>query len=97
MHVSLAVDITAEPDVRQFQSSKEIHGTATVHDLKSGSVYTIYRYTGTANVPSHAPFATGATATHTFTASSTTYTWADPTTFSSHSATYYVAARGTKY
>ena len=67
--MSLAVDITAEPDVRQFQSAKEIHGTATVHDLKSGSVYTIYRYTGTANVPSHAPFATGAVSHRSFTSS----------------------------
>jgi len=88
--VSLAVDITREPDVRQFQKASRVHGTATVRDLTAGKKYTIYRYAGTESVPEGPPFSS----THSFgfTAKGETYTWEDSLPFSSHSATYYVAA-----
>ena len=91
VHASLAVDITAEPDVRQFQKATQIHGTVTAHGLTAGSTYSIYRYPDTASVPAGPPFAAGASHTHKFTATADTFTWADPNTFSSHSATYYLA------
>ena len=94
VHASLAVDITAEPDVRQFQKATQIHGTVTAHGLTAGSTYSIYRYPDTASVPAGPPFAAGASHTHKFTATADTFTWADPNTFSSHSATYYLAAAG---
>ena len=94
LRTSLAVDITAEPDVRQFQKAKQIHGTVTSHGLTAGSSYTIYRYKDTASVPAGPPFAAGASAKHSFTATSDTFTWADPNSFSSHSATYYVTVGG---
>jgi len=94
--VSLEVDITAEPDVREHQRAKKIHGTATVRGLTSGSTYTLYRYGSTADVPASRPYGLHAETSHTFVAKGETYTYADPETFSSHSATYYVAAVGTK-
>jgi hypothetical protein len=96
LKVSLAVDITAEPNVRTYQRATQIHGTATVHGLTAGKTYTIYRYASTEAVPSGPPFAAAAAYTHTFTAAGATYTYEDPTSFSSHSATYYVAAEGNK-
>lgn len=92
--VSLAVDITREPDVRERMQPTDIHGTATVRGLTSGATYTLYRYASTADVPSSAPFGAKAEASHTFVASGENYVYADPKAFSSHSATYYVAAPG---
>ena len=92
--VSLAVDITKEPDVRQYQKATAVHGTITVSGLMSGKTYSIFRYANTEAVPEGPPFANKAEATHTFVASNGTYTYQDPKTFSSHSATYYLAAPG---
>lgn len=92
--VSLAVDITKEPDVRQYQKATAVHGTVTVSGLMSGKTYSIFRYANTETVPEGPPFANKAEATHTFVAQGETYTYQDPKTFSSHSATYYLAAPG---
>ena len=92
--VSLAVDFTYEPDVREFERPVEVHGTATVHGLTKGDTYTLYRFASTESLPAGPPFAPAAEASHTFVAQGPTYVYNDPKTFSSHSATYYVAAEG---
>lgn len=89
--VSLSVDIQYEHNVRSGESAKHVHGKVTVSGLKSGTAYTIYRYKSTADLPSGPPF-TNAQFTKDFTATGATYTWADPNTFQSNSATYYLAA-----
>eukprot|EP01065_Artemidia_motanka_P017447 TRINITY_DN2091_c0_g1_i1.p1 TRINITY_DN2091_c0_g1~~TRINITY_DN2091_c0_g1_i1.p1 ORF type:complete len:355 (+),score=143.35 TRINITY_DN2091_c0_g1_i1:67-1131(+) len=91
--VSLDVNIQSEPDVRVGMPPKAIKGTVTVSGLQAGKTYTIYRYGSTAKVPASAPFA-GADHTHSFTASGASYKYADPNTFMSNSATYYVASEG---
>jgi len=90
--VSLSVDITKEPNVRSGSRPSQIHGKVTVTGLTSGTSYTIYRYKSTADLPSKQPFAPNAEYTTDFVASGTSYTWSDPHTFASNSATYYLAA-----
>ena len=64
----------------------------TVAGLTPGSKYALYRYNGTASVPSGPPFAPGAAIVTPFTAAASTWFYADPVTFLSSSATYYLAA-----
>jgi hypothetical protein len=90
--VSLTVDITQEPNVRSHGRAKAIHGTVEVSGLQSGNKYEVYRFSGTNNLPSKAPF-TGYEHKTEFTATSTTHTFEDPNTFMSNSATYYVAVK----
>jgi len=92
LKVSLSVDITEEPNVRSGSRPKAIHGKVTVYGLTSGKKYTIYRYKSTADLPSKKPFGPSAESTHDFTASGASYTYSDPSTFMSNSATYYLAA-----
>lgn len=89
--VSLTVDITGEPNIRSWQRAKAVHGTVEVSDLEAGKEYVLYRFSGTANLPKKAPF-TGYEHKTPFTASGSTWTFKDPNTFMSNSATYYVAA-----
>jgi hypothetical protein len=89
--VSLSVDITSEPNVRSWQKASQIHGTATVSGLTAGQKYALFRYSGTQSLPSAAPF-TGYERKTAFTATGSTWTYKDPHTFASNSATYYIAA-----
>ncbi len=90
--VSLSVDLTYEPDVREHERPVDIHGTATVHGLTKGETYKLYRYASTAALPAGPPFENNAESVHTFLAKGPMYVYEDPKTFSSHSATYYIAA-----
>jgi len=89
--VSLEVDITEEPNVRQSGRAKAVHGSVTVSGLQSGKKYTLYRYAGTDTLPKSAPFS-GAEHETPFTATGSTWTFQDPNTFMSNTAVYYVAA-----
>jgi hypothetical protein len=90
--ISLQVDILTEPNIRQGDPPKPIHGTVTVSGLSAGSQYTLFRFNSTKNLPSRPPFAPTAEYTTDFTASSSTWKFQDPHTFMSNSATYYLAA-----
>jgi len=93
--VSLTVDITQEPNVRNFWiSPKEVHGTVEVTGLTASQNYVLYRFSGTENLPSQAPW-TGYEHQTPFTASSDTWTFQDPNTFMSNTATYYIAVEAT--
>lgn len=89
--VSLTVDLTAEPNIRRWSRATKVHGTVEVSSLVAGGSYSIYRYSGTANLPAQAPF-TGYEQKYDFTATDSTYTLSDPNTFMSDTATYYIAA-----
>jgi len=89
--VSLTVDTTAEPNVRNFWvRPSDLHGTVEVSGLTAGNSYVLYRFSGTENLPSQAPW-TGYEHMTPFTASGSTWTFQDPDTFKSNSATYYIA------
>jgi hypothetical protein len=90
--VSLKVDIVEEPNVRSGDKPTAVHGEVTVSGLKAGTKYTLYRYGSTEALPNAQPFEKGAEYTHTFVASGATWTYKDPTSFLSNSATYYLAA-----
>lgn len=91
--VALQVDIQQEPNVRMMQRPIDVHGTITVSGLRmNGSEYVLYRYDNTDDVPLRAPYnTTAAVMVTTFRATNETFTYKDPSPFSSHSATYYVA------
>ena len=82
----------AQPDVRQGAAPAALHGNVTVSGLTPGSFYVLYRYNGTDTLPAGPPFSVGAAYTTPFTAKAATWTFADPVTFASNSATYYLAA-----
>lgn len=90
--VSLMVDITYEPNVRNRERASQVHGKVTVSGLTSGTSYTLFRYGSTADLPSGPPFAPKAEHTKDFVATGPTWTYSDPNTFASNSATYYLAA-----
>jgi len=87
--VSLFVNNQQEPDTRQGQLPEPVHGTVTVSDLITGHAYALYRYEGTASLPTDGT--AGATAKHTtpFTASNSTWIYEDKIPFLSNTATYY--------
>lgn len=87
--VNLVVDIDEEPNVRSGARPKQVHGKVTVNGLTTGNSYSIYRYNSTSSLPSGPPFKGGI---HTFKATASTYTYADPNTFASNTAVYYLAA-----
>merc|ERR550514_2713527 len=88
--VTLEIPDTSEPNVRGWSSPSNLHGTVTVSGLKAGQDYVLYRYSGTDSLPSKAPF-TGYEDMTTFTAKGSTFTYNDPKSFKSNSATYYLA------
>lgn len=89
--VSLTVDITSEPNVRYlWNRPKAIHGIVEVSGLTTGKSYVLYRFSGTENLPSKAPW-TGYEHMTPFTASGSTWIFQDPNTFMSNTAAYYIA------
>ena len=58
--VSLTVDSYQEPNVRSFQKPSQLHATATVHGLKAGQAYSLYRFNSTELLPAAQPFASNA-------------------------------------
>ena len=92
--VSLSTEgSTQEPDTRVGETPVPFHGTVLVQNLTAGSSYVIYRYNGTDTLPLGPPFAkTKFQYSTPFKATSDTFTWKDPNTFLSNTATYYIAA-----
>jgi len=88
--VSLMVDIQEEPNIRSYSRPSAVHGTVEVTALTKGYQYALYRFSGTANLPRQAPY-TGYEHKTSFTAAGSSWTYQDPNTFLSNSATYYVA------
>ena len=64
---------------------------ATVADLVKEYWYVVYRYEGTENLPIAPPFDVGYTLKVRFRAMGSSHTFADPHSFSSDSAVYWVA------
>ena len=81
----------SEPDVRTGQPPVPLNGTVVVSELTPGSEYVLYRYNSSANLPQRPPFADSAEIVTPFTATSSSWTFADPATFPSDGATYYIA------
>lgn len=90
LRVVLDVDRQDEPDVRFFQRAVELHGTVTVYGLKAGGKYMLYRYKGTAALPS-SNFDKGYEFKTPFEAKGEIWVYQDPHPFMSNGATYYVA------
>ena len=91
--VSLATDgAVSEPDVRTGAAPAALHGAVTVSGLKAGGAYALYRFNTTAALPASPPFAPTADTVTPFTAAGPTWTYADPKTFPSNTAVYYLAA-----
>ena len=80
-----------EPDVRNGEPAIALNGTVTVLGLTPGKAYILYRYNSTAALPASAPWAPTAEIATPFTATASQWVYADPTTFPSDEATYYVA------
>lgn len=74
----------SEPDIRAGAKPNQIKGTLYVRDLEIGATYKIYRW-GLEDAFTY----TQTFVQSTFVATDTTFTFADPSTFSSDSATYY--------
>lgn len=94
MPVTLDVDKQVEANVRMWASPDELHGKVTVSGLTAGHGYTLYRYGSTESFPTGSDLS-GYEHKQQFTAEGTTWTYEDPNTFSSHSATYYLAVPDT--
>lgn len=81
-----------EPNVRSGETPVPLNGTVTVSGLTPGKAYILYRYNATLALPAlGAPWAPSAEAATPFTAAAPTWVYADPLTFPSDGATYYVA------
>eukprot|EP00040_Diaphanoeca_grandis_P024980 m.137984 g.137984 ORF g.137984 m.137984 type:complete len:353 (-) comp29965_c0_seq1:60-1118(-) len=87
--VSLSVNNQQEPDTRMGQLPTPVLGVVTATSLTPGKRYTLYRYEGTATLPTDGT--PGSTAKHTvpFTASTPTWVYNDKVPFLSNTATYY--------
>ena len=84
---------TQEPDTRVGETAVPFHGTVLIQNLTVGGSYVIYRYNGTDTLPLGPPFAkTKFQYSTPFKATSESFTWKDPKTFMSNTATYYLAA-----
>ena len=93
--VSLTVNTTAEPDVRRGEDPAWLRGEVEVvlPEAAAGNI-TLYRFTGTGNLPAGPPFGPGADKVVSLevpTAGATSLTWADPDPFLSNKAVYYLA------
>lgn len=86
----LAVNLFDEPDVYAGAPPTQLEGTITVSELTPGTDYTLYRWNDYHNVPTDTEYADSAyTSKHTFTATSSTYVYADPAGIESSETTYY--------
>lgn len=84
--LSLSIDPwKREPDTRTGASPTDITGTLTAAGLTAGSKYDIYRWDSVNDAFTYSDHYK----INTFTASSDTFVFQDPQTFSSDSATYY--------
>lgn len=84
--LSLSIDPSAqEPDTRTGSKPNQITGTVTATGLTSGSKYAIYRWNSVKDAFTYSDDHKIST----FTATSDTHVFKDPSTFSSDSATYY--------
>ena len=93
--VALSTDgAVYEPNVRSWERASELHANLTVSGLTAGESYSLFRYDGTAALPSTVASA-AATASRKvdFTASGSSWAHADPHTFKSDQAVYYLATR----
>ena len=89
--VSLSTDgAVSEPDVRMGQPPSNLKGEVTVTGLTAGSSYILYRFLGTDALPKGPDFSAGFQYKTPFTAAGPSWTHADPHTFLSSSAVYYV-------
>lgn len=88
--VVLNVDTQNEPNIRVWQRAKDLHGTVTVSGLVAGQNYALYRFGSTASLPTGSSLE-GYEHKTPFTADGETWTYKDPNSFKSSSATYYVA------
>ena len=83
----------SEPNVRMGAPPANLHGDVWVSGLTAGASYAIYRYNATALLPFGPPFENTAFEVRTpFVASGATFHFADPKTFLSNTAVYYIAA-----
>ena len=80
----------SEPDTRQGTPPSALSGSVIVSGLTAGQSYLLLRYNGTATLPAGPPFVGYAIRTP-FTASNSTWSYDDPATFLSNTATYYIA------
>jgi hypothetical protein len=90
LRVVLDVDRQDEPDVRMWQRAVDLHGTVRVFGLQKGGNYILYRYKGTASLPSSA-FDSSYEHKVPFQAKDETWTYNDPQPMISSGAYYYVA------
>ncbi len=81
----------SEPNIRSGQPAVALSGTVTVYGLTPGANYVLYRYDSTDALPSGPPYNVGFDTATPFTAKAANWTYADPKTFLSSSAVYYVA------
>ena len=87
---------SSEPNTRNGEKPTMLSGAVTVSGLTAGKAYTLYRFNSTANLPSGPPFETAAwESKKAFDASGSTWSYEDPRSFSSASATYYIAVEAT--
>lgn len=89
--VTLNVDSQSEPQIRKWAAPSRLHGTVTVSGLAEGETYTLYRYGSTEALPSIGGSLEGYEYKTEFTAEAAIWTYMDPQTFMSNSATYYIA------
>eukprot|EP01062_Namystynia_karyoxenos_P082077 TRINITY_DN916_c0_g1_i4.p1 TRINITY_DN916_c0_g1~~TRINITY_DN916_c0_g1_i4.p1 ORF type:complete len:367 (+),score=124.32 TRINITY_DN916_c0_g1_i4:83-1102(+) len=82
--LSLDVDSPEEPDTRAGRQPGTLHGTVSARGLKAGAKYVIHRWDSVESA-----FDYSASSTHSFTASSDTFTWQDPKGIVSNGVTYY--------
>jgi len=90
--VILGVDSQSEPNIRSSWGGDAValRGTVTVSGLTAGNNYVLYRYGSTATLPTGSS-TEGYEHKTPFTADGSTWIFADPNTFMSSSAVYYVA------
>ena len=88
----LTAGSAGEPDVRTGAPAVPLSGTVIVSALTAGAKYALYRYNSTTSLPASPPLAATAQAVTRFTAQGDTWQWADPVSFPSNGATYYLAA-----
>ena len=81
----------SEPNIRNGVPPIPLTGTVVVSNLKAGESGMLYRYNGTAALPAGPPYDVGFEYATPFKASGPTWTFADPHSFLSSSATYYIA------
>jgi hypothetical protein len=99
--VSLTVDTVAEPDVRRDDAPVPLHGVVEVTGLQAAqatglATFALYRFASTAALPENSASLEASSFEHrtlfTVDPGVDSWTFDDPDTFESNSATYYVAS-----